>query len=79
MISKYYKSVTAFVVSFGAFLTATLADPAISAALPEGAVKWFVVVGVPAVVGLGTWLVRNEPTVTEAEEILQRARERAGV
>lgn len=75
-IKSMYKSVTAFVVSFGAFLTATLANPDISAALPEGAVKWLIVVGVPAVVGAGTWLVRNEPTVSEAEEILRRAQQR---
>lgn len=79
MLTKYAKSVTAFVVSFGAFLTADLANPEIAAALPDGVVKWLTLVGVPAVVGAGTWLVRNQPTVTEAEEALQRARARAGV
>ena len=47
-VRSSYKAVAAFVVSFGAFLTATVADPAVSAALPEGVAKWLVVVGVPA-------------------------------
>lgn len=78
-VKSSYKAVTAFVISLGAFLTTVLANPEISAALPEGVGKWLVVVGVPAVVGAGTWLKRNEPTLAEAEEALARARERAGV
>lgn len=78
-VKSTYKAVTAFVVSFGLFLTGVLADPAIAAALPEGVAKWLVVVGVPAVVSAGTWLVRNEPTVAEAQDALTRARDRAGV
>jgi hypothetical protein len=73
-----YKAVTAFVVSFGIFLTAVLADPQVAAALPSGVAGWLTVVGVPAVIGAGAWLKRNEPTVEEAEEALARARERAG-
>lgn len=78
-VQKNYKAITAFVLTFAPFLTATLADPQIAAALPEGAGKWLTVVGVPALVAAGTWLKRNEPTLTEAEEILRRAQDRAGV
>lgn len=78
-VQKNYKAITAFALTFAPFLTATIADPDIAAALPEGAGKWLTVVGIPAVVAVGTWLKRNEPTLQEAEEILARAQDRAGV
>jgi hypothetical protein len=76
-IKSSYKGLTAFVISFGGLLVADLADPDIAAALPDGALKWLTLIGAPAVVGLGTWLKRNEPTVEEAEAALVRARARA--
>lgn len=76
-IKSSYKALTAFVISFGALLAADLADPDIAAALPQGAAKWLTLVGVPAVIYLGTWLKRNEPTIEEAENALARARARA--
>jgi hypothetical protein len=76
MVSRYYKAITAFVLSFASFLTADLANPEIAAALPDGVAKWLTLVGVPAVVSAGTWLVRNEPTVEEAEVAVARARTR---
>lgn len=76
-ISSYYKAITAFVVSFGLFLTGTLADPDVANALPDGWLKWLTVVGLPAIIGFGTLLKRNEPSVEEAETILRRAVARA--
>lgn len=78
MFSRSAKAIVAFVLSFGAFLTATLANQDIANGLPDGWLKWLTVVGVPAVIGLGTWLTRNVPTVAEAEKLLADARARLG-
>lgn len=73
-----YKAITAFVATLAGFLTLIVSDEQIRNALPENATAWLIVVGIPAVVGLGTWLKRNEYTVDEAIKILNRAQERAG-
>lgn len=76
MIGKYYKAVIAFVAIAGTTLGSVAADPDIVGALPTG---WGAVIAGAGTV-VGTWLVwlkRNEPTVSEAEEILRKARERA--
>lgn len=75
MLSKYYKAVIAAVTIIGTTLGTVAADPDVAAVLPSG---WGAAVAAAGTV-VGTWLVwlkRNEPTITEAEEILRRARER---
>lgn len=76
MISKYYKAITVFLSGLAAFLVATNADPAIAAALPQGFAQWLTMVGVPAVLAAVAFLTRNEHTVTEAEDLVVRARQR---
>lgn len=76
MISKYYKALVVFVTGFGGFLVATNADPAIAAALPQGFAQWLTMIGVPAVLAAGAWLTRNEHTVKEAEDLVDRAKGR---
>lgn len=71
-LGKYTKAVTAFVLSFGAFLTADLSNPEIAAALPDGATKWLVGVAVPAVVGFGAYLARNQQTVDTVDTAIQK-------
>jgi hypothetical protein len=78
MLSKYYKAVIAGVAIVGTTIGTVAADPDVAAVLPTG---WGAVIASGGAV-VGTWLVwlkRNEPTVTEAEEALRKARERAGV
>lgn len=73
-----WKAITSFVVALAGFLTLIVSDPQIREALPEGILSWLIVVGIPFLVGAGTWLKRNEYTVDEAVEILNRAQKRAG-
>ena len=73
-----YKAVIAMGVPFLGLLTTVAVDPDIAAALP-GVSKWLVVVGIPAATGILTWLKRNEPTVDEAVEILNKAQGKSGV
>lgn len=78
MLSKYWKAVIALAAIAGTAVGTTAADPNVNAVLPEG---WGAAVA-SAGTAIGTflvWLKRNEPTVKEAEEILERARERAGL
>ena len=76
MISKYYKALAVFLTGFAGFLVATIASPEFAAALPQGFAQWLTMIGVPAVLAAVAWLKRNEHTVTEAEELVVRARER---
>lgn len=76
-IQSSYKAVTVFVIGFGAFLAATNASPEFAAALPQGFAQWLTMVGVPAVLGAGAFLKRNQYTVDEAADILRRAQARA--
>ncbi|MGE2714180.1 hypothetical protein ACQI4L_08995 [Mycolicibacterium litorale] len=76
MLSRYYKSIIAGATIVGTTLGTVAADPDIAGVLPTG---WGAAIAAGGTV-VGTWLVwlkRNEPTVTEAEEILQRAQDRA--
>ena len=75
---NYYKAIIAFGVPFLGLLTTLAADPGITAALP-GVSKWLVLIGIPAATGILTWLKRNEPTVDEAVEILNKAQGKSGV
>jgi hypothetical protein len=76
-ITSGYKALTVFVVGFGGFLAATNGSPEFAAALPQGFAQWLTMIGVPAVLGAGAWLTRNQYTVEEADEFLRRARLRA--
>lgn len=76
MISKYYKAIAVFLTGFAGFLVATVADPTFAAALPQGFAQWLTMIGVPAVLAAVAFLKRNEHTVTEAEELVARARTR---
>lgn len=76
MLSKYSKAVIAFLTPLVPFVTAVSVDPQIVAALGGTATAWLAAVGIPALTGSLAWLVRNEPTVEEAEGTLDRARAR---
>lgn len=76
-IKSGYKALTVFVVGFGGFLAATNLDPAIAGVLPQGVAQWLTMIGIPAVLGAGAWLTRNQPTVDEAAEQYERAKARA--
>ena len=75
---NYYKAIIAFGVPFLGLLSTMGTDPDVAAALP-GVSKWLVVVGIPAATGILTWLKRNEPTVDEAVEILNKAQGKSGI
>ena len=77
MISKYWKAIIAFVGVLGTAVAATAADPTIAGVLPTGAGGWITAAGAALTTAL-VWLKANEPTVEQAEKLLEDARDRAG-
>lgn len=75
-ITSSYKAVTAFAVLFVPFAIAASTDKDVIAALPDGATKWLVVTGIPAIVGVAAWLKKNQYTVDEAAQLLEDAQKR---
>ncbi|ABD58452.1 gp37 [Mycobacterium phage PLot] len=75
-LSNYWKAGIALVGTAGTAVATLAADENVRTAVGESGVTWLAVAGVALTTAL-TWLKRNEPTVTEAEEILRRAKERA--
>ena len=76
-IQKNYKALIAFLTPFILLLGVVSTNDAIASTFPDQA-QWLIVVGIPAVTALLTWLKRNEPTINEAIEIFDRAQTRAG-
>lgn len=75
MLAKYWKAAIALVAIAGTAVGAVQADAAITQVTPSG---W--AYGISAVgSAIGTalvWMKRNEPTIEEAEQVLERARAR---
>lgn len=76
MFSRYYKAVIAAVSIIGASVSQFAADPSISGVLPANVTQWLTMAGSTVVGTWLVWLVRNEPTVSEATELLERAKSR---
>jgi len=75
-MAKYWKSAIALLSILGTTLAALSANTDFTSVLPNGWAAGLLAAG--TVIGTAlVWLKRNEPTVTEAEEILQRAKARA--
>lgn len=77
MISRYWKAVIAFASILSTALAAISVDSSIHGALPTAAQAWIVTAGTLLGTGI-VWLKRNEPTVEEAEKLLDDARKRLG-
>ncbi|AHN84050.1 hypothetical protein GJ25_gp039 [Mycobacterium phage Hawkeye] len=75
-LSNYWKAGIALVGTAGTAVATLAADENVRNAAGESGVTWLAVAGVALTTAL-TWLKRNEPTVSEAEEIMRRAKARA--
>ena len=79
LISPYYKAVVAAVSLIGTMLVTASTNPYITSVLPVTAAGWLATAGTVVGGTVLTWLVRNQPTVEQAEKLLADARDRAGV
>ena len=79
LISPYYKAVVAAVSLIGTMLVTASTNPNITSVLPVTAAGWLATAGTVVGGTVLTWLVRNQPTVEQAEKLLADARDRAGV
>lgn len=78
-LSNYWKAGIALVGTASTAVATLAADENVREVVANTpAVGWLATAGV-ALTTVLTWLKRNEPTVEEAEAILERARKRAGI
>ena len=75
-VSSYYKAIVALVGVIGTTIATIAADPSINGVLPTGGAAWVAAAGAAVSTAL-VWLTRNQPSVEEAESLLERARNRA--